>query len=364
MQRHIQINSHSDGNFRVEQINGRDHLIVNMISIELDSVMNGLAYPRNAVEASFKQLDNLPAPAGHPMLKGEHVSASNPIAVNAFNIGAFVMNPEIRGEFVHNDLAIDIMVAEKDTRGVELMSRIRNKERIAVSTGLDAEIATSSGELKGRAFNATLSQMEFDHVAILLNEAPAGENTFTVNSEDEKTVIICNVDQSAGQKPAAITPIKTNHKGESMDQDKIVLSIIANAGNTLTESNHASLMGMSEMGLVAAIHNSAVQVEVTQVTVDEAVSVVEKGGMFAINADEKALLDGLEKAETEKREKMVNAIIANSKMSKDDLAGMGVAALENMAKSVKAPTADYSVQAASVTNAEASTSDFTLPEGT
>lgn len=361
----IHLNSSSSGNFREEVINGRTHLITEMVSIELNSIMNGLFYPKEAIEASYHQLDNLPAPMGHPVVNGENVSANHPLAVNAFNVGAFVMNPRIEGNFVHNDLAIDIMTAEKDSRGIELMKRIKNKERVGVSTGLNAGIMNGSGERGGVSFNGTVSGIEFDHVANLLHEAPAGQNTYTVNSDNENSVLICNVEQSTEQKPTAVTPIQTNQEGEkSMDKDKLILSIIANSGNTLTESDQAALSGMSEMGLVAKIHNSAVAPEAGSVSVDEAVSVVETGGMFAINADEKALLDGLKTAETEKREKMVNAIIANSEMSKDDLAGMGVVALENMAKSVKAPATDYSVQGASVTNSDsAAPADYKLPEG-
>ena len=358
----IHVNSSSSGNFREEVINGRDHLVTEMISIEMSSVMNGLFYSKEAVEASYMQLDNLPAPMGHPVVNGENVSANHPLAVNAFNIGAFIMSPRIDGEFIKNDLAIDIAHAKNDSRGIELIKRIKNKDKIGVSTGLNAQIINMSGEAKGRKYNAAVSDIEMDHLAILLNETPAGESTYTVNS-DQSAVFICNMDNTIEQKPTAATP-QTNHKGESMDQDKVVLSIIANAGNTLTESSHASLMGMSEMGLVAAIHNNAAQAEVEPVTVEAAVLVVESGGMFAINAADNALLEGLRAAETEKRDKVINSIVEKSEMTIEQLNGMNMdmGVLESLAKSVNAPAADYSMQGANVTNANSATGSITLHE--
>lgn len=363
MIRQIAINSHSSGKFTIEQFNGRDHIVTTMVSLESDSVMNNLFYAKEAVEASFMQLNALPAPASHPVVNGEHVSANHPLAVNAFNIGAMAMNPKLEGDKVLNDLVVDIAIAEKDSRGIELIKRIKNGECIGVSTGLDAEIIPNSGEAKGRKFDGMVSNIKFDHIAILLNEQPAGENTFTVNSEDEKTVIICNVEQSATQKPKAITP-QTNHKGESMElnRENLVLSIVANSGNTLTESNHASLMGMSEMGLIAAVHNNAAPVEAAVVTVDEAVSVIELGGMFAINAEDSKLLEGLRTAETEKRDSVINSIVEKSEMTAEHLVNMDMGALESLAKSVNAPAADFSLQNAQSTAPASATGTITLHE--
>lgn len=360
----IQINSHSDGNYRIEQLNGRDHLITSMISIELDSVMNGLFYPREAIEDSYHQLDNLPAPMGHPVVNGENVSANHPLAVNSFNVGAFVMNPRIEGNFVHNDLAIDIMTAEKDDRGIELMRRIKNRERVGSSTGLNAGIINGSGEKNGRKFNGTVSNIEFDHVANLLHEPPAGEHTYTVNSESENTIIICNVEQSAAQKPQAKAPILTKRKGKRMEQENLVNAVIVNSNNNLTESDRETLMGLNENALVSMVCANSKQgaQEITAVTVDEAVSVIEGGGMFAINTDQKALLDGLAKAETEKRDSVINSIVDKSEMTKEQLTNMDMGALESMAKSLNAPVADFSIQGANVTNANTTAGSIQLHE--
>ena len=122
----IQLNSTSSGKWEERSVNGRPHIVTKMVSIELDSVMNGLLYPRAAIEKSYSDLDGLMAPMSHPKVDGQYVNMrSSPEAVNMFNIGAYVKNPTIEGEFVHNDLYIDVELAERDDRGVELINRVK-----------------------------------------------------------------------------------------------------------------------------------------------------------------------------------------------------------------------------------------------
>ncbi|MCK4623302.1 MAG: DUF2213 domain-containing protein [Desulfuromonadales bacterium] len=193
----IVINSESTGKFYEQTINDRPHLVTSMISIEGDSVMNGLFYPAHEVIGAHNQLSRLPAPAGHPVVDGVMVSAKDPAAVNAHNIGGMVLNPRVEGKQVVNDLAFDIAVAEKDERGVEAIRRIRNGERIGVSTGLNADILNVSGKHEDKDYRGILSNLKFDHVAVLLDEAPAGDKTYTVNSD--KSVMICNVAESVNE---------------------------------------------------------------------------------------------------------------------------------------------------------------------
>jgi hypothetical protein len=158
----IVINSNSSGKFSERMINGRPHLITSMVSIEGDTVMNRLFYPNAEVAAAYQQLAGLPAPASHPTVDGMNVTASHPLAVNAHNIGAFVVDGRLDGKRVVNELALDLEVARRDPRGVETERRIRNAERIPVSTGLNAMRVDMVGEHNGDAYDGTLSGLEFD----------------------------------------------------------------------------------------------------------------------------------------------------------------------------------------------------------
>lgn len=192
----IAINSQSTGKFTTEVINNRPHLVTQMVSVEGDTVMNRLLYPLSDIANSFKQLDALPAPAGHPTVNGENVSAFHPMAINAFHVGAFVRNPRMVGKQVINDLVFDIEVAEKDERGKSAMDRIKNGEAIGVSTGLNASVNNQAGKLGNTEYSGIVSNIKFDHVAILLDDAPAGDTTFTINSEELK---ICNLAESVNE---------------------------------------------------------------------------------------------------------------------------------------------------------------------
>jgi len=365
MPRNIAINSQSSGKFEIVQLNGRDHISTKMISLQCNSVMNGLAYPEEAVMASYSQLDNLPAPASHPIVNGERVSASHPLAVNAFNIGAMVSNPTIEGENIVNDLIIDKMVAEKDSRGVDLIKRIENGEQIGVSTGLTADIINGSGEMKGRKYNGMVSNIEFDHVAVLLNEPPAGENTYTVNS-DQDAVFICNVEQSAEQKPEAKAPISTKRKGKSMEQENLVNAVIVNSNNNLTESDRETLMGLNENALVSmvCVNSKQNETEKVEVTTDVAMTVLSNSELhFVVNAEDKLILDGVKADQAEKRESLINQVVKQSEMTKEQLENMDFAAVEGIAKSLTAKGADFSVQGANVTNANEDGAKVEILEG-
>lgn len=345
MQRKVVINSASTGKFTERNIGGRPHIVTSMVSISLDSVMNRVFYPAQAIRDSYLQLDRVPAPASHPKVDGLFVSANDPLAVNAYNVGAFALAPRIEGRHVVNDLAVDIQTAEKDPRGVELMRRIKEGEKIAVSTGLTGELTMVAGNFEGADYAGIISNIQFDHVAFLLDEPPAGESTYALNSGKE--LLICNLDQSVNtlrdQLDAALrerfpgactwvadielnpnaviaeadgetwrfsfeltadeTPVltgvgekvqrvvtyetqnreNTDTEGGDMDKDKLILAIIGNAGNSFTAADKAQLDGFTELELINALHGA---VKPPAVSVDQARTVLESEGLTVNSADE------------------------------------------------------------------------------
>ncbi len=350
MTRKITINTRSNGNYREEVINNRTHLVTEMISIEGDSTMNGLFYPDTEVANSYKQLDMKPAPAGHPTANGENISAFHPLAINAFNVGGFIRGSRKEGTRVFNELVFDLNVAMNDDRGTEIVSRIKKGERIGVSTGLNADIVNVSGRDEVRNIN-------FDHVAVLLNESPAGENTFTVNEE----LIICNM----GDKPKINQPKEV----EDMDKEKIVLAAITNSANTLKDGDKERLMSMSESEFLAALFNSAT------VDIETATSVIESMGMtvnskqdaesYSDYLSNKAQFDAFLSCKAQEREKKVDKIVnaEGSDLSIEDLADASDEFLDKLVGMIQ-PTLDYSAQGQPLTNSDRGLSaDIELHEG-
>lgn len=178
---YISINSHTSGKFRREMINNRSHIVTSMMPIRGDIAMNGIFYPNKEVKASFEQLHDLPAPNGHPVINGVHVSAFKPVSMNAFNVGGFIRNPKMKGKEVFVDFVIDEQVANNTDDGKEIIKRIEEGKKIGVSTGLNIDqIELKNGKDDfGASFDKIGSGFKFDHVAIILNEKAAGDHAGT-----------------------------------------------------------------------------------------------------------------------------------------------------------------------------------------
>lgn len=356
----IVINSTLTGKYRTEVINNRPHLVTEMVSIEGDSVMNSLLYPLDAVTASYAQLDSIPAPAGHPTINGQNVSAFHPLAVNAHGVGGFVRNPRMQGKRVINELVFDIDAANKDERGKEIIKRIESGMAIGVSTGLNAKISKTNGELGSKKYTGVVSDIKFDHVAVLLNEKPAGDSTFTINED----LIICNMDD---YKPAGNSI--TNQEVTDMDKEKLVLALIGNSATRFTEADKDSLMSMSESSLVNALSGAFK----SEITVDAAQKVIEGAGMQIANADynaaeyaeyisNKDAFAEFTKSKAEARKQKVDEIVANSKLTAEQVSVMADDAIESLLNSL-VPKQNYSAQGQPVTNSDGGTHEIKLHEG-
>lgn len=197
----ITVNSKTTGKFRKRKINGRDHIITQMKPIRGDIAMNRRFYPNTEIQKSFMQFNNLIAPAGHPMVNGQSVSAYHPLALNVNNVGGFLQNPRMKGKDVIVDFALDVERAESSDEGKEILSRIENKESIGVSTGLipGGELQQTGTDDFGKTYTTVVSNIKFDHVAILPeDEEPAGAHAGTnllLNSELNQQVEIINLDK-------------------------------------------------------------------------------------------------------------------------------------------------------------------------
>lgn len=328
------INSFSAGSYEMRQINNRPHIVTKMVSLEADSVMNGLLYPSDVVNLSFPQLHSLPAPAGHPVVNDEYVSASNPLAINAHNIGGIVLNPIIDSQGrVINELALDINVAEKDDRGKEIIRRIKNKDRVGVSTGLTITTSEESGSMKGRDYSSKINSMQFDHVAILLNEEPAGENTFTLNSNTTKLPV-----STGDHKPK---------EEQSMDHT-IDIGHLAKGDREIIKTLNADQ-------ILKALNSV--------VTVEEATGIVENAGLSVNKLKEddikayeenKPAFESFMANKKETRENLEAELVKNSEITKEEIAGMSDAFLLKALK-LSSPKQDYSLNGSVTTNAQHST---------
>lgn len=199
----VLVNSKTSGKFTREDIDGRSHLVTTIMPIRGDITMNNIFYPDKEVEASFMQLNMLPAPNGHPTVNGVNVPAFHPVANNKHNIGGFLRNPRKKGKRVFADFLLDEEIANNSAAGKETIRRIESGERIGVSTGLGISnvINKTGSDDFGKKYQREGSGYKFDHVATLLNEVAAGEHAGTelVLNEEGDEVLVYNAEWQANE---------------------------------------------------------------------------------------------------------------------------------------------------------------------
>lgn len=207
----------SASNITTETINGAEHIVVkNVVPVRDGIVLNGGLYPAEENTKGYKSLEDKPMPYGHPKVDGRHVSASNVRAVNEYHIGAYTRNVRKENGQVLTDAVINRRFAEGSEKGRKVLQRLddmaagKSVEPIGISTGLLLNRIEAKGESNGKRYTWIATNQIYDHVAILLDEPPAGTPEegigMFVNAEGDEvqveTVNLSDCDTPDPQDPA------------------------------------------------------------------------------------------------------------------------------------------------------------------
>lgn len=378
------INSRTSGKYHREMIDGRSHIVTQMIAIRGDTSMNNVFYSDTEVEASFTQLNNLPAPNSHPTVNGVNVLANHPVANNKHNVGGWLRNPRKKGKRVYVDFMLDEEIANNSEAGKEIIDRIENGKKLGVSTGLTIKMLVNKSGLDdfGVPYTREGSGFSFDHVAILLNERAAGEHAGTElitnsdddevmqhDTEDKDSVIDDVAELLAGDSNYKVTLdngyIAVNHSKttkeevSNMDKTKIVLAIISNSANKFTHKDVEALNAKTDDELSSIIatnsldEDTAKEFLATNSNID-----------FDVVADYHANAEGYAefKAVTAaKQQAVIDNIVANSEFTAELLTGKSeaeLALLTNMLSPKKAVQVAEQKPTSITTNSAASLVDY------
>lgn len=155
---------------RREQRDGRDVVVVKSATLPDDIVMNGILYPAEEIEASYKSLEGTPAPLGHPTVNNMFVSAKTPLGLNLGYFGAWNANVQRQNGRVLIEKVVDVERANESKMGRRVLAALEQGKPIHTSTGLTMNLreCTRSDLADLEGYN-----MEFDHDAILLDEEGA-----------------------------------------------------------------------------------------------------------------------------------------------------------------------------------------------
>lgn len=160
---------------------GSTYTIRDVVGAVDDIVMNRRLYPADQLAAGVKSLNGKPAPAGHPKnSKGQHISAANGEALAAAWIGAYCTNARHEGGRTLTDIVVNGDMAMATEQGKKLVERLdaaiagTNADPVHVSTGLNLIEVVANGESHGKKYTSIATNLQYDHLAILLDEVGAG----------------------------------------------------------------------------------------------------------------------------------------------------------------------------------------------
>lgn len=182
MNQYIQvINQVETSRIRVERDDAGDEIIILAgYTMPDDIVMNRIMYPREEIEASYRGLEGIPAPIGHPHdSEGNYVSASSEIGVNRFQHGAFVGRAERHQNRIYVETRLNKRKAAETEQGKRLLRIVQDlmdgltNEPLHTSTGvyLNAQKLPQPRVCdRGKEYDSIARGLVFDHNAILLDE--------------------------------------------------------------------------------------------------------------------------------------------------------------------------------------------------
>ncbi|MEY0667428.1 DUF2213 domain-containing protein [Escherichia coli] len=200
---HVKSLAINASNISTTTINGQEHYVIRgAVPIVDDIVMNGGLYPAEEINNSYQTMERKLMPLGHPMVGGKYVSANDPQAVNDYYAGAWAQNVSKASDKVVMDVYVNKAVAETKPDGKRLIQRLddmitgNNADPIHVSTGLLLNKEQKAGESKGKKHSWVAHNMQFDHIAILLDEPGAG-------TPEEGVGMFVNADGQEGEVETA-----------------------------------------------------------------------------------------------------------------------------------------------------------------
>lgn len=159
---------------------GSTYTIRDVVGAVDDIVMNSRLYPADQLKAAAATLEGKPAPAGHPKNSaGQAISALNGEALASAWIGSYVRNARHEAGRTIADVVVNEAQARAHPDGAKLIERLdaaiagNNAEPIHVSTGLMMDPIIANGESRGKRYSSIVTNIRYDHLAILLNEQGA-----------------------------------------------------------------------------------------------------------------------------------------------------------------------------------------------
>uniref|UniRef100_UPI00356AC070 hypothetical protein n=1 Tax=Pseudoalteromonas sp. TaxID=53249 RepID=UPI00356AC070 len=209
-------------NVRKTQLSETDtHFKIKGIPITADNaVMNGILYSAEENAKGMPSMLGQPLTLAHPESNGFNISAKNGVGMQDFYSGGNITDVYNRDGIWYADADVKKSLLAAQDDGETYINALASKENIGVSTGLmfsDNELSGTNS--KGEEYTKQAVNQSYDHLAMLLNETPAGGET-TVMRFNGEDVDVVNVEALIGSV------------GE-IEQDKISEGLLTKIVNTV-----------------------------------------------------------------------------------------------------------------------------------
>lgn len=170
------------------------HYKITGIPITVDNaIMNGVMYPADENEKGMNSMVGKPLTIGHPTdTNGNYVSALEGVGMQDYYSGGNITKTyNVKGVW-YADAEVKTSLLNAQKNGPELAEMLDNKSDLGVSTGLffsHNEIAGKND--KGESYGMTAINQDYNHLAALMNETPAGGDATVARFNSEEVPTFC-----------------------------------------------------------------------------------------------------------------------------------------------------------------------------
>lgn len=337
-------------NSRRTTYEGRETLVVPIVLLR-EAVVNGAFVA--AGELVAHGWNGVPVTVGHPKEGGGYVTANEPATLSKWSIGrifgAHVSDAKLKGE-----AWLDVKRAEKVAPG--LIEALERGDEMDVSTGYFPVEKKSEGVFNGKQYAKTHHNLIPDHLALLPNEEGACSWADGCGVRNNSKGVRMKLTQALNVLCGALG-IELKTESVPMKKDELIAKIVANSKMKKDE-----LETMDEKTL--AVIANGLNVNADGEDGDKKPDPAKDGDMgdgekkpaanekqekpTVLSAEDQDALAFARGMVANEKTKLVEKIVANTTMKKDDLEKQSLATLQMIAAGIPAPVTNFGGRAAPV----------------
>lgn len=175
MSEQIQIAIQATGEVRTETVMDREFSVFPAVIVQEQVLQNNLGrvlLPFTLIQENVDAWNGIPVVVTHPTFGGKFISARSPGVLNSIGVGSLFNAQAVDGE-LKVEVFIDNGRIEEVEGTAKSIQQVANGEGSELSTGFGTTLRKEKGTFDGREFDAVMTAMVPDHLALLPNATGA-----------------------------------------------------------------------------------------------------------------------------------------------------------------------------------------------